>query len=457
MGEARRGAGTGRAQALTLTASTRPSKVCAGMSQATERAEQAADLDRPESPVPGAPERPAIEVRDAFKTFRLPHGAPSTLKERLLHPLRRTPVEVLTAVRDVSFDVEQGECFGIVGRNGSGKSTVLKLIAGIYSLDAGAVHVDGRLSPFIELGAGFNPELAARDNVLINGTLLGLSRAETMARFDSIIEFAELEEFVDLKLRNYSSGMHVRLAFSTAIHADPDILLLDEVLAVGDVGFQQKCFNVFRTMKDERRTIVLVTHNLGFVREFCDRALLIERGRCLDIGEPGSIVRRYMAMMAEGEGKKDQGPEESRTTDGSAEIRDAWFEDSAQKRTTISPRGEPLTVKADVEFHTRVEMPVFGVQVHSEYGPLVMEFNTSRAVKSGEMVESYDEGDRVHVEISCTNWLGAGRYLATPYVIPRPYTRPADMRRNMLNLEVTGEAWTGAVLDPPHEIQVTRA
>ena len=173
--------------------------------------------------------------------------------------------------------MQPGEFFGIAGRNGSGKSTLLKCMAGIYQAD-GDIWVRGRLSTFIELGVGFNPDLAARDNVVMNGIMLGLTPREARKRFDSVIEFAELEEFKDLKLKNYSSGMHVRLAFSVAIQVDADILMIDEVLAVGDAAFQQKCFDVFNDLRERGSTIIFVTHDMGALQRFCDRALLLERG-----------------------------------------------------------------------------------------------------------------------------------------------------------------------------------
>ena len=197
----------------------------------------------------------AVSAEDVSKTFRLPHRRYSTLKERALHPFSRGGDEVFEALHDVSFDVRKGEFFGIVGRNGSGKSTLLKCLAGIYGVDAGDIKLDGRLSPFIELGVGFNPDLTARDNVVINAIMLGLTRKQANERFDEIIAFAELEEFVDLKLKNYSSGMSVRLGFSVAVQVDADVLLIDEVLAVGDASFQRKCFDKFERMRDEGKTI----------------------------------------------------------------------------------------------------------------------------------------------------------------------------------------------------------
>src|SRR4051794_35567676 len=190
---------------------------------------------------------PALTVQRVSKSFRKPTEARHTLKERVLHPLQGRHQTAFDALRDVDFTVGQGEFFGIVGRNGSGKSTLLKCIAGIYGVDSGRMYRRGRMATFIELGVGFNPDLAAYDNVVLNGIMMGLSPAEAKARYRQVIEFAELEDFQDLKLKNYSSGMHVRLAFSVAIQVDADILLIDEVLAVGDASFQQKCFDVFHS------------------------------------------------------------------------------------------------------------------------------------------------------------------------------------------------------------------
>jgi ABC-type polysaccharide/polyol phosphate transport system ATPase subunit len=240
----------------------------------------------------------AIEVANISKAFVLPHQRQSSIKERFLHPFRKLDYERNEALHDVSFSVEHGECFGIVGNNGSGKSTLLKILAGIYRADAGTVRVHGALSPFIELGVGFNPDLNARDNIRINGTLLGLSPKEVAERFDEIVAFAELERFVDQKLKNYSSGMHVRLAFSIAIQVPFDILLLDEVLAVGDQSFQEKCFLTFEEMRREGKTVVFVSHDLASVLRFCDRVVLIEHGRIVTLGPAREVIEQYQAAEA---------------------------------------------------------------------------------------------------------------------------------------------------------------
>jgi ABC-type polysaccharide/polyol phosphate transport system ATPase subunit len=242
----------------------------------------------------------AIEAIGVSKTFRIPHEQHTFLKEYFLHPFRGRTYERNEALKDVSFTVEAGEFFGVIGRNGSGKSTLLRLLAGIYVPDSGAVRVSGLLSPFIELGVGFNLELNARDNIRINGTLAGLTRAELDERFDEILAFSELERFVDQKLKNYSSGMLVRLAYSLAIQIPFDVLLLDEVLAVGDETFQEKCFATFERFKDEGKTVVFVSHALGLMGRFCDRVLLLDRGVAQAIGTPEEVIDAYRETVLVG-------------------------------------------------------------------------------------------------------------------------------------------------------------
>jgi ABC-type polysaccharide/polyol phosphate transport system ATPase subunit len=235
----------------------------------------------------------AVQVERVSKAFRLPHQQRTTLKEHFLHPFDRTVYEHQQALSDVSFTIGQGEFFGIIGPNGSGKSTLLKIVADIYRADSGHVQVNGRLSPFIELGVGFNMELSARDNIRINATLLGLSGRQLRDRFDDLIGFAELEAHVDKKLKNYSSGMLVRLAFSIAIQVEFDVLLLDEVLAVGDQTFQEKCMDTFDRFREEGKTIVLVSHDLDRVATICDRALLLRDGIVIALGPAADVVAAY--------------------------------------------------------------------------------------------------------------------------------------------------------------------
>ena len=241
-----------------------------------------------------------IRVNNISKTFKIPLENRYTFKENLVELFRVAKYEKIRALEDVSFEVQEGEFLGIIGPNGSGKSTLLKILAGILVPDKGNIEIDGKISPFLELGVGFNMDLTARENVYQNGIILGLSRKQIDERFDSIIKFAELERFVDTKMKNFSSGMHVRLAFSVAIQVDAEILLMDEVLAVGDMHFQQKCFDVFNKYKDDKKTVVLVTHDMGAVQKYCTRAIFINQGKIVADDGPGEVVAKYTEYAMHG-------------------------------------------------------------------------------------------------------------------------------------------------------------
>ena len=253
-------------------------------------------------------ERPVVlKVDHVAKMFRLPTEQATGLKMAFLNWTKGikgyTEQHVL---RDINFEVRQGDFFGIVGRNGSGKSTLLKIISQIYTPEQGSVTVKGKLVPFIELGVGFNPELTGRENVYLNGALLGFTRAEIDAMYDDIVEFAELEDFMDQKLKNYSSGMQVRLAFSVAIKAQGDILVLDEVLAVGDEAFQRKCDNFFAEIKkDPTKTVILVTHSMDAVKKYCNKAILIKDGEIIASGNKDDVADRYTLENLRREQEKD--------------------------------------------------------------------------------------------------------------------------------------------------------
>ena len=239
----------------------------------------------------------AIDVEKLSKSFRLPTERAWGLKQAIFNRLRGVKgYKDQKVLKDISFKVKKGEFLGIVGRNGSGKSTLLKILAGIYYPEKGRVTINGSLVPFIELGVGFNPELTGRENVYLNGALLGFSNKEMSEMYDDIWKFAELEQFQDQKLKNYSSGMQVRLAFSIAIRAKGDILILDEVLAVGDAAFQQKCNEYFASLKGNQ-TVILVTHSMENVRKFCDRAIMIEEGKIACEGEPEKVAKKYLELF----------------------------------------------------------------------------------------------------------------------------------------------------------------
>jgi ABC-2 type transport system ATP-binding protein len=383
----------------------------------------------------------SVVVEDVSKQFVVPHERVDTLKERALHPFRRIGSERLQALEDVSFEVAQGEFFGIVGRNGSGKSTLLKCLAGIYRVDRGQIAMRGRLSTFIELGVGFNMELAARDNVLINGIMLGLSPKEALRRFDRIIEFAELEEFVDLKLKNYSSGMQVRLAFSVMIQVDADILLIDEVLAVGDAAFQQKCFEVFQRMKDEGRTILFVTHDMAAVRRFCDRALLLERGRIEALGHPEIVGGRYLERNFAG-GRAVHEDDETRMGDRTIEVLDAWFEEQG-RRVDVLHQGNPCTVAMRVRFNEPADDAVLAFLIENDrHDPL---FATS-SEDGGTDTGPHDAGDEATFSVTFDNVLAPGRLFATPWVI-RKHGGLCDRRERLASVVTTAVHRSGGLVD----------
>lgn len=307
----------------------------------------------------------AIRVKNLRKTFKLPHEKHTSVKSLVLRGFRkRKSYELQKALEDINFEVKKGEFFGIVGRNGSGKSTLLKCIAGVYAPTKGGITVNGTLVPFIELGVGFNPELSGRDNVFLNGALLGFNRKQMEDMYDEIVEFAELEKFMDQKLKNYSSGMQVRLAFSIAIRARGDILLLDEVLAVGDSAFQQKCYNFFEKLKLKQQTIILVTHNMDVVKRFCDYALLLEDGVIKEIGKPDEIADQYTIDNIRG-AKTD---ETIKTKNSSAKIL------TAKLNTKEFSRSQKLILDVGYKLKEQIEV-VLGIAIIKD-GRSIAEINS---------------------------------------------------------------------------------
>jgi ABC-2 type transport system ATP-binding protein len=395
---------------------------------------------------------PAVFVDGAYKTFRIPHQQYHTLKERALHPFRTRTYDELHALNDVSLAVAPGEFFGIVGRNGSGKSTLLKCLAGIYPLDRGHLAVAGRLSPFIELGVGFNPELAARDNVVINAVMMGLSRDQARRRFDDILAFAELEEFVDLKLKNYSSGMAVRLGFATATQIDAEILLVDEVLAVGDASFQQKCFEVFHRLKADGKTILFVTHDMGLVERFCDRALLLERGRVLSVGEPREIGRLYNEVNFGDPVHKR--PEGDLRSGKPVQIRSCWFEVGGEPTVEL-PHGEQLEVVTEIQFDEGIEDPVFGLSLRNDAGHTVFATTSQWEQPS---TGRFGPNELVTVRVSVDAWFAPGRYRSTPSVARAGSGADTlDLREDMTSFILHSTRVSGGVIDPPHSFEIRRA
>jgi ABC-type polysaccharide/polyol phosphate transport system ATPase subunit len=398
----------------------------------------------------------AVALSHVSKSFRLPHEQYHTLKERALHPFRKREFDVLRAVDDVSVEIATGEFFGIVGRNGSGKSTLLKCLAGIYNTDAGSLEVHGRLSPFIELGVGFNMDLTARDNVIINAIMLGLSRKQAEARFDDIVAFAELEEFMDLKLKNYSSGMHVRLAFSVAIQVDADIVLIDEVLAVGDASFQQKCFDEFTRLKANGRTIVFVTHAMSAVEHFCDRAMLMERGKVVEIGDPASVAREYNKLnfrQVSESASISAGPQ-TLTQPPVAELLSAGFESLRGDPLVAAVQQEQCTVRIEVRFHADAQNPIFGFVLRNDLGHASFASNTK--LEYGPTGRFY-AGETAFVRITFENWLAPGRYTLEASVAPDGLQANAyDLQEAISSIIVHGTHAGGGAADFPHEFVIER-
>ncbi len=425
---------------------------------------------------------PPVLVDRVHKRFEVPREQVSTLKERALHPLRRSQTDTLHALRGISFAVEPGEFFGIVGRNGSGKSTLLKCLAGIYGVDSGSIYINGRMSTFIELGVGFNPDLPARDNALLNATMLGLSPREARQRFDSVIDFAELGDFVEMKIKNYSSGMLVRLAFAVMIHVDAEILLIDEVLAVGDAAFQQKCYDEFERIRASGATVLFVTHDRSAVQRFCDRALLLEHGRPVELGDPEHVGNRYLELnfseqarqVEEVAARAEDGtapsgsaevptadsapaaeseePLELRYGDGRAEIYEAWFEDEHGERAEALQTGRPCAFAARVRFSAEVENPLFGINLQNGHRDHLL---SASNLWSEPRCGTFAAGDEVTFRIRFENVLAPDRYHVTP-AVARHGGAWIDRRERMISIVVTGTHSTDALLDLPYEVVIER-
>jgi ABC-type polysaccharide/polyol phosphate transport system ATPase subunit len=402
--------------------------------------------------VGGAPV--AIEAREIEKSFRIPVHRIDSFKERIVHPLARPEYRTLHALRKISFDVHRGEFFGIVGRNGSGKSTLLKILASIYRADAGSIRMAGRPAPFIELGVGFNLELSARENVILNGVMMGLSQREAGRRLDAVLDFAELEEFVDLKLKNYSSGMLVRLAFSVMIQAEADILLIDEVLAVGDAAFRQKCRDVFREMRASDRTVVLVTHDMTAVQSYCHRAMLLDDGEVRHLGDPEETGRRYLRMNFAKRRITIGGDREvSLVPDILARVSDAWLENESGERIENVEVDEPIRLRARIEARQDLVAPAFGVQVNNADGVEV--FGLDGELGAGDDGMTLHVGQEATIGANIENPLRPGRYTVIAWVaVTRDEGEAAHHTMKLLDFVVFGVSSGGGIVTVPGEIEM---
>jgi ABC-type polysaccharide/polyol phosphate transport system ATPase subunit len=386
-----------------------------------------------------------IEARGVEKTFRIPSHRVDSLKERAAHPFATVEYREHRAVAGISFDVRRGEFFGIVGRNGSGKSTLLKILASIYRADGGRVRTAGRVAPFIELGVGFNPELTARENGVLNGVLMGLTMREARRRLDAVLDFAELRDFVDLKLKNYSSGMMVRLAFAVMVQADADIMLVDEVLAVGDAAFAQKCMDVFHDRRRAGRTIVLVTHDMTTVQAMCDRAMLLHDGRLQYEGEPEEAARRYLRLNF-GE------PASVPAMSGEAEPLTAVAEFNvrsvqARLREPNVELGRPLELDVVLEAVRDLDRPAIVLNVLNEDGSVL--FGVTRVLDL-----PVPAGRRIRLDGRIDNPLVTGRYFLDCWVRNDPDRGPVAVQGlRLLQFVVYGPTETPGLVTVDADIE----
>ncbi len=408
----------------------------------------------------------AIALEGVSKNYRLwgRRSQFATLKSALLkRDLKLTPESSIAALSDVSFVVERGEAFGIIGRNGSGKSTLLKIISGILKPSSGIVRVNGRIAALIELGAGFHPEITGRENIYINGIMLGLSRREIDARFDRIVEFSGIGEFIDQPVKTYSSGMYVRLGFAVAVHVDPEILLIDEVLAVGDEEFSQKCIATIQEMKYRGVTLVFVTHQLDQVRTLCDRALWLDYGAAIAVGDPARVIDSYLQDVAGGVGAAALGRptapeegavapsdpiEEERWGSGELVLRRVALTDDKGHELVALGAGSAVAIEMDVDVRVPQDDFVFGVGIYHADGACVYGTNTDL---EGLMPERLDGNGRVRFVIPSLD-LVSGTYRIDAAIHTRN-GRAFDYRRGVLRFVVGSRVHDIGVYRPKHQWQ----
>ncbi len=325
----------------------------------------------------------AIKVENLSKTFRIPHEKHTSLKSTAFNAFKKRTYEEFQALDNVNFEIKKGEFFGIMGRNGSGKSTLLKIIAGIYMPNKGTVIVNGKLSPFLELGVGFNFDLTARENVFLGGAILGLSKKEVTEKVDKIIKFAELEDFADMKLKNFSSGMQVRLAFSLAINVHAEILLMDEVLAVGDSNFQAKCLDKFNEYREEGKTVVLVSHDITTIQKYCDRAILVKKGEIVKIGRATDVGNEYIKQNMADEEARDAANEvagedvKAVKRERKVKIIKTELHDHRQQKKKTFKTGDDIAIRVKFKKNEKTIKDInIGIGIYKDDGSYILGYNT---------------------------------------------------------------------------------
>ena len=410
----------------------------------------------------------AVSVRNVTKRYRIHYEKNPSLKETIIH-LRRTNFIEFLALDDVSFDIKHGETLGIIGPNGSGKSTMLKLISRILKPTRGEVIVNGTISALLELGAGFHPDLTGRENIFINAAILGMKRRDVEKKFNEIVEFSELEKFIDMPVKNYSSGMYMRLGFSVAINVNPDILLVDEVLAVGDQAFQAKCYKVIYDFIKQGKTIIIVSHDLGTIQDLCNRVIFLKNGKIEQIGGPVAVVSSYREFVEniEMERAHEQQKEErkkifqtiiennqkvisgedidrlaatnlgnnviNRFGSGDAEITDIRLLDSKGQQIDFCKYGDEVSIEFDAVFKAEVEDPIFGIRIVDFKGNTV--YGTNNRLNN-IVVGTLKPGDRVKVVFKNKIVLMGGVYYVSPAVGYKDFRTYCDWVNNMLTLNV---------------------
>jgi ABC-type polysaccharide/polyol phosphate transport system ATPase subunit len=371
----------------------------------------AASTGRATTPVPRTLESDLVLVQNVSKLYRLYRRPADRLRELLpgVAPAHRD----FWALRDISFEVERGETLGLVGPNGCGKSTLLQMVSGILQPTTGRVVTRGRIAALLELGAGFNPEFSGRENVYLNGEIMGLSRGEIDRAMPSIESFAEIGEFMERPVKEYSSGMYVRLAFSTAIHVDPEILIVDEALAVGDAVFANRCVRKFQELRERKITVLFVSHDLGLVKQLSDRAILLLGGRIEAAGAPNDVINRYIGLVLEKqapETRQERVRSSFRHGDGTSEIVGIQMLNARGEETTSIASGEPVTVRVQARFHRAVSDPMVGILVRTRIGMDV--YGTNTRIEHTELGD-FDAGQLLEVDFGIECWLTPQQYTLT--------------------------------------------
>ena len=390
----------------------------------------------------------AVEIDDVSKTFKLYHERGTSLKERLVKA-GRSRYDELEALKSISFDVEEGETIGILGRNGSGKSTLLKCICGVLQPSSGEIRVRGKLAGLLELGAGFQPELSGRDNIYLNGSMLGLTRKEIDDVFDDIVNFAELHSFIDNQVKFYSSGMYVRLGFAVAVNVDPDILVIDEVLAVGDEKFQRKCIARIKQFQEMGRTIIFVSHSADQVRSICDRAVVLQTGSMIGMGKPGEAVRLFRERLLEADGAPPA--EEAAPVVDPSQAGETFIVRVREVMTSLPDddpvleSGDPFSVRAVFRVKEEIDSVVFVIEVHGAKGELLLRTDTAQLGLSTDA--PMGEGE---VTFDFPSWpLSDGRYDISVGAQNRLGDITYDWRENVVSLEVIYHGKAAGLLNLP--------